>query len=94
MTSDNSNSLFFWNLIEDRLDLFTTIKQIKSSIFDIVGISYKKLMALATNDKSVVLVDFVNKSFVSMCVFATGVNSLQFCPILQVLMVAGFDNNI
>ena len=54
-TTDKTNTLNTWDLMNERLEYQISSPRIKGAIFDIVEIMYLKLLAIGSTDKLITI---------------------------------------
>jgi len=97
-TTDKTNCLNAWNLLNERLEYSIKSFKIKGSIFDIAEIMYLKLIAIGSTNSTDKLITiwnpFTRSLLITLDFFFGGIHSFVFSNSYQVLLTAGYENNI
>ena len=98
LTTDKTNAIWDWNIETESLNYQLVSPLIKSTIFDIVEISFMKLVAVGTMEKVIMIWDLPKKLMILKINMSQGgqggVHSIKFFNTYQVLVTAGYENSI
>lgn len=95
LTTDRTNVLNIWDIEKESLSYQIRHDKIESTIIDLIEISSMNLVAAASLDRLIVIWDLQKRYFiVSIDLSKGGIHSLAFFNTYQILVTAGYENNI
>ena len=96
ITCDKANNQYFWDINEGNVtDIFPLSKESKGFIAQAIEIPALKLIAIATSDKYIIVMDpYTMKTKMSVQMAKGGIKDIKFFNTYQSLLVSGYDNVI
>ncbi|KAL4464437.1 hypothetical protein ABPG72_021771 [Tetrahymena utriculariae] len=95
ITTDSKNMLYCWNIGEERTNFQLSTSLIQGAIFQVLELPQIGYCAVGSIDKQVTIWDFYKQLLLfQIDVGQVGVHSIAFSNSFQVLLTAGYENNI
>ncbi|KAL4438771.1 hypothetical protein ABPG74_013444 [Tetrahymena malaccensis] len=95
ITTDSKNMLYCWNIGEERTNFQLSTSLIQGAIFQVLELPQIGFCAVGSIDKQVTIWDFYKQLLLfQIDVGQVGVHSIAFSNSFQVLITAGYENNI
>ena len=95
LTTDHTNVLNIWDIEKECLSYQISHERIKLAIIDLIEISTMNLVAAASLDRLIMIWDLKKRSLILLVDLTEGgIHSLAFFNTYQILVTAGYENNI